>query len=268
MAIRLQVLNARPALGTFSKAIEGSVTLNFGRSGGKNCDTDCIHHPDNTAANATNQCYAVNTEVRFDRKTLRLKLNRHERTNPANLCRKALGELREMVRRGWTPPWFRFSASGSVPMPRDARKDFLDALRELLDFLDEHNVPVHLPVETPSKAEFYRKAVGWRAVVRESVHDESRFLKIRKPVSYVAGRSSMSRGERITEAKRLAALRRERTGRKVIVCPAVASRYIQFERLRAAGAPNPHRAAGDPKSKCGNCVCCADPTMDIIYPLH
>jgi len=61
--------------------------------------------------------------------------------------------------------------------------------------------------------------------------------------------------ERVSEAKRIAAARSARTGRKCIVCPAVAARYLHHNRPA-------------PLAKCGNCTACAHSHVDVVYPLH
>ena len=59
-------------VGTFGKGIEGSLTVNFGVSGGDNCDTACKHHPQSSASDATRACYAVRAEIRPDRADYRI----------------------------------------------------------------------------------------------------------------------------------------------------------------------------------------------------
>jgi hypothetical protein len=265
--MKLNVLNTAPVLGKFSKAVDGSRSLNFGQSGGHNCDISCIHHPKNRAADATRQCYALNTELRFDRKQLLNKLKRHEHADPALLAKRALNELR-CLQDVWPVPWFRISTNGSVPQPEDCTPDFVKALKDLLEYCEERDIPVHFPVESKRKRIYYRKILKHRAVVRQSCQSITEFISSPGAVSIVAGVSTMSRWDRIVEAKRLAALRTAETGRKAIVCPAVASRYIEFETRRRAGDKKAHLAKGSPKSKCGRCVACAVPDFDVVYPLH
>ncbi len=265
--MQLQVLNARPVLGTFSKAVDGSKSLSFGLSGGRHCDTACVHHPNSTSPNATRQCYAFNSERRGDRAGLKNKMKRHDAADPAAIAKRAINELRVALDVG-PVPWFRISTNGSVPHPADASPAFLANLRELLNLCEERGVPVHFPVESKVKRVFYRKALKYLAVVRQSCQSEREFLTTPGAVSAVAGTSDMARIERVREAKRLAALRTEETGRKTIVCPAVASRYIEIDRLRQKGYPNAQHAGGSPRAKCGLCTACAEPDKDVIYPLH
>jgi hypothetical protein len=265
MKIALTVIESTaPVLGSFDKGVEGSASLNFGESGGKNCDMSCRYHPQNVDGDKDVRCYAYNTEQRFDRVELRQKLARHERSDPAAVVAKATDEVR---RRRKPIPWFRFSTNGSLPKPQDATPEFVDNLRELTELLDEKGVPVHFPVESPSKARFYRRVLKWRVVVRESAQTLRRFLYAAGAVSYVAGDRTMSIKERLVEAKRVARLRTEKTGQKVIVCPAVASRYYAtIKNLEETGRYK--NVAGSPKAKCGACTACAMPDVSIVYPAH
>jgi hypothetical protein len=262
-SITLRVLRSpsepKPALGEFSKGTPGSVSLNFGLSAGKYCDKECAYHPANKNSDQQGRCYAIRIEQRFDRAQLLAKLVRHEQTDPAELCRQAVVEIQKLLDNNQTIPWFRFSTGGSVPKPSQCTKRFIKAFVALLDFLDSHNIPIHLPVETKKKHKFYRKFIGARAVVRRSTYDEADFVNAKHPVSFVAGHMDHTRGERVAESKRVAKRHTERTGRKTVVCPAVAASYLYWDRVNRVT---------NHKAKCGNCVACADPGKDIIYPLH
>ena len=109
-----------PVLGTFSKGAEGACSLNFCTSGGKYCDKGCRHHPQSTSPHATRACYGVRTENRPDRLQLRLKLRRHEQTDPAILARRALREIQTLVNARRPPTWLRISTNGSIPGPAEA----------------------------------------------------------------------------------------------------------------------------------------------------
>ena len=105
-------------LGSFSKGSKGAVTINFGSSGGANCDKACIHHPaSNCYAHPTKACYGTRTEARPDRSQLADKLKRHESLPPAMIVGAALVELRQLVDRGKTPPWIRLCTNGALPQP-------------------------------------------------------------------------------------------------------------------------------------------------------
>ncbi|MDB4631894.1 hypothetical protein OAF96_00510 [bacterium] len=174
-------------LGGFGKAILNSVALNFGISGGANCDTKCRMHPgyilpvNQKPIGLENKCYAVTTEQRFDRVQLSNKLVRHEALNPAMICGRAIVELQDLLRRGFTIPWFRFCTNGPLPKVKIARKNklFLTQFRKLVELLVANDIPVHLPVETHAKAKFYRSIVGDLIEVRESLQD----VKRKRPIN-------------------------------------------------------------------------------------
>jgi O-acetyl-ADP-ribose deacetylase (regulator of RNase III) len=266
--LTLNVMNQTPVLGSFGKGIEGSYSLNYGQSSGKNCDKSCPHHYQSTAENATNACYATRSETY--RLALKNRLQRHEKCGAYQITRKAIREIQHLIDTGHKPKWLRFSVAGSVPQPEDVTVPFRKALRELLDLCEANEIPVHFPVETNRKARFYRRIVGGRCVIRESTHDEQAFVLTGGQTSFVGGTSEMSKKERLEDSKRLATLRTEATGRKAIVCPAVATKYYAYDRARAAGKTHQEaqKETGSPLAKCGSCTCCADATKDIIYPLH
>jgi len=250
-------------LGSFGKGLDGSVSVNFDVSGGANCELACPHHPDSTAEEATGACYAVRTELRPDRTQLRDKLERHA-TMPAWLvCGRALAELSHRVCRGESIPWVRISTSGSVPPPHEARrnKPFRVMLCKLLEFCQANRIPVHLPVETYAKARYYRSLVGDLAVVRESATSLDRFQHAKGPVSVAVGQPGARRVDRVAEARAVAKQRREQTGRKTIVCPAILHSWASNPITKNPIPPNP-------RAKCGACVACALAQVDIVYPLH
>lgn len=248
------------ALGTFSKGIAGAVSVNFGASGGANCDVGCKHHPESTARDPTNACYAVTVEQRGDRKALATKLQRHQKLGAAQVVGKALLELQQLTSKRKRIPWIRISTNGSVPQPGDMTPLFASQFRALLNFARSQAIPVHLPVETPTKARIYRKLFGDLATVRESADDVARFLRARVPVSCTAGKPGTSYRLRIAAARKLAARKRKRSGRKVVVCPAVLNTFV------SRGKGNEHKR--NKRAKCGVCVACACPDTDIVYPLH
>lgn len=238
-----------PVLGEFGKGAPGSLALNFAPSGGENCATSCPYHPESTAANAAPggaRCYAARTEARPDRQGLSAKLERHAAAGADAVLEAADAEL---AARGYRAPWLRVSAFGSVPPKPPPR------LRRLLERLAGAGTPVHLPVESPAKARRYRQAVGDIVAVRESVATLRRWRTAPGPVSSVAGSMAESPRERVTAAKAAAADRARRTGRRVVVCPAVAERALRGR--RATGS-----------AKCGRCTACADPAVDVVYPAH
>ena len=245
-------------LGTFGKGVDGSISLNFDVSGGDNCDIACPHHPDSTAENATNACYAARAEIRPDRSQLAAKLDRHGAMPPFLVVNRALFEIHELQRLGHKIPWLRISTNGSVPQPEQVDKSFRECFRRLLEWCRDSGIPVHFPTETYPKTRFYRALCGDLVTVRESVVDEKRFLRASGAVSVVVGSEGSSRIERVTEARTVAQKRRERTGRKVVVCPAVLNSFA------ARRDPN----LKNDRAKCGACTACQHEEMDIVYPRH
>lgn len=262
MTVALKVLrtkNAKPVLGEFSKGVPGSVSCNFGLSAGKYCDTSCAYHPENEKSKQAGRCYAIRIEQRHDRQYLRQKLERHEDRDPGDICEQALEEMKKLYANGQTVPWFRFSTGGSVPKPSQVTKKFLVTFIELLDWLDARNIPIHLPVESDKKFRFYRKLVGTRCVIRRSAHDKRAFVSATYPVSFVVGTLDMTRKERVAAAKVVAAEHADKTGRKSIVCPAVAASYLHW---------TSKSRETNQKAKCGSCTCCSQAGIDVVFPLH
>ncbi len=253
-------MSKRTIIGSFGKALDGSISINFGTSGGTNCDPGCVHHPRSTAENATRACYAKRAELRPDRSQLAAKLRRHAVTHPATVCNRAILEIQGRLAKGQQVPWLRISTNGSLPQPEKVRghKGFAAALRALVDLCRKHGIPCHIPVETWAKARFYRGLLGDLAVVRESAQSARRFVRASGAVSTVAGCSDQSRIERVETARSVALERRTATGRKTVVCPAVLNSF--------AARRDPSKK--HPRAKCGACVACAMADVDVVYPLH
>lgn len=238
---------------TFGKAVEGAQALNFGVSGGRNCDDLCVLKWEG--------CYSIRNELRPDRRGLYVKLLRHQRMKPEVLVGAAISEVLGMI----VIPWYRFSSAGSLPRPAKVRgnKVFQSQLRRLLTLVRERMLPladdqrgIHIPVESARKARFYRALIGDLAVVRESCQSRRRFLTAQGPCSFVAG--GETRIDRVEHAREIAKLRRETTGRKCVVCPAVLNSW--------AALRNPDMK--HPLAKCGACTACALHNVDVVYPLH
>lgn len=271
-------------LGSFSKGIDGAAQVNFGRSGGVNCETSCRHHPANYPAGADRAgfCYAAVVENRHDRVQLKNKLDRHEAAPASWIVNKALHELeREALYQKPARPWFRFSTNGALPMPAVAIADrpFLPAMRALLTFNRKRGTPVHLPVESAEKAAFYREHVGDLAVVRESIQTPCMTPDTiaRHPIP--AGACSFTAGEevkagphkrrRILEAADAAARAWSKlTGRKTIVCPAVRVSFLSRTKAGQAGRCKEDVAQWRSRAKCGSCTACALAHIDVVYPAH
>lgn len=248
-------IRSAPILGGFSKARKGSKALNYGESGGPDCDTDCAMHPESTSAHARPddvRCYAWKLEKRPDRKSLSNKLHRHQLYNRESLTALALQEVRKspVVGKGKIP-WFRFSSFGSVP--GEVPKYF----RQLCEELERRGIDTHLPVESYAKARKYRKVLkGLNIAVRRSCQSTSLFIRAsihNNPLSVVVGSMKQTPRERVAESKRVAKLRTLRTGKPTIVCPAIAAMHLR---------------TGSDKAKCGWCTACADEEYDIVYPGH
>jgi hypothetical protein len=235
-----------------TKFLPGGATVNFCTSGSCHCDVRCRHHPESIAPSATRSCYAIATE-RY-RVGLAAKLRRHEQMDPALLIRRATLEVQRRIARNKRIPWLRISSSGSVPHPIEASQNFLNHFRILLAFCQEHNIPVHFPVESQEKAAFYHAEVGHLVVVRETAQTLTDFLTSQTPVSFTAGEKHQNRKQRLETSHRIAKARKELTGRHTLACPAIA-RFFSTNRAH-------------PKFKCGVCKACAMANFDVVYPIH
>ncbi len=237
-------------LSRFSKGASTAVALNFDVSGGVHCDPSCRLHPQSTAEQASDRCYAVRLE-NF-RRNARAKLVRHGSLHPAQICNAALYELQMRQAMGETINWLRISSAGSVPSADDADDIYLDALRTLLRYCRGTGIHVHFPVESAAKAGFYRRQLQGLVVVRESLQSETALAETNAAVSYVAGteivHGAQLQRRRKESAHAAAKIRRKASGRKTIVCPATFS--------------------VNSKARCGLCTACARPDWDIVYPLH
>ena len=113
----------------------------------------------------------------------------------------------------------------------------------------------HFPVESHSKAVFYRNLLkDQAAVVRETTQDAEGFLLGEGPLAYTAGSQRQPRRDRLATAERVAKLRSQLTGRYCLVCPAIS---YSFKNGKSSD-----------KIKCGLCKACAKQEWDTIYPLH
>jgi len=271
-------------LGSFSKGVDGAASLNFGRSGGANCDTGCRHHPAHFEGKADHdgECYAIRVELRHDRVQLKNKLDRHEQAPASAIAGKALLELeREQLYGRPARPWFRFSTNGALPARAAALADrlFIPRMRALLTHLRGRSTPAHLPVESADKAAFYREQLGELVVVRESIQTPDMSPATiaghaipAGPCSFTAG-ESVGRGpnkrRRILEAADAAARAwAQLTGRKTIVCPAVRVSFLSRTNAGKAGRSAEAVELWRSRAKCGSCTACALAHVDIVYPAH
>jgi len=250
-------IKRKPVLGTFTKAIPGAIAINFGLSGGKNCQRSCKHHWQSTAKHATRACYA--SMIEYKRGSVRNKLAVLEETPASYVCDRAIQEIDALETMGQQIPWARISTNGSVPNAYHITPRFVDRFRALLSRLIERGAPIHLPVESASKAQVYRKLVGDLVCVRESAQTDHRFIHANGPVSTSGGERGDKLRERIAKSRELCRKRTEATGRRAYVCPAILATFRLKLRERSRTAPKPH---------CGKCTLCADSRVDIVYPLH
>lgn len=273
-------------LGSFSKGVPNSAALNFGLSGGVNCEETCRHHPNhpNAAENPADACYAWLLELRHDRVQLKNKLGRHERLPASEIVGRAQIELEREALYDLAPrPWLRISTAGSLPGRKKALRDsrFVPRFRGLLEFFQKRSGTgrVHLPVESAAKARFYREIVGDLVTVRESLQTPRMTPETiaahpipAGPVSFTAGETEPAGPGRrlrvLAAAAAAAAAWARRTGRKTIVCPAVRvsflSRLKSFQRGRSKSEIEQWRAG----AKCGSCRACALAHIDVVYPAH
>jgi len=277
-------MQTETVLGTFSKGVKSARTINFGISGGANCALECRHHPANYvgADSRAGLCYAKVVEGRDDRKQLADKLERHEKLPASQIIGRAFVELsRVALNGGKLPQWLRFSTNGALPTPAAAAADrrFIPLLVETLQFAQKHTIPVHLPVETPQKAEFYRAQLGELVVVRESIQTPDMSPETianhaipAGPVSFTAGESvapgENKRGRILSAAAAAAAAWSKLTGRKTIVCPAVRVSFLARTTAGKAGRSPEQVNEWRAKNKCGSCTACAMAHVDVVYPCH
>ena len=232
-------MNWKPKIGTFGKALDGAISLNFSESGGVNCSNQCKLKG--------NGCYAIHTEKM--KPSIAVSGERKREAGFAECCR----EYQSQIEKRKAPiPWIRFSSFGSVPN-RPLSEEEISAFVSLVRSFPE-NVPVHFPVESPQKAERFRMiavAFGLPLVIRESLQSKNRLKRDFGNGSIVFNEGATLR-ERVKHARDFA---RKIPGAKV--CPAIAS--------TANKRPV--------KIKCGNgkhgCTACAREDVSlVVYPRH
>jgi hypothetical protein len=234
--------NWKPTLGEFSKALPGSVALNFSESGGENCSTTC-------QALKLGVCYAVHVEKM--KPSVQKSGERKREFGFAALCRAYRAQILRRVAKGEKIPWLRISTFGSVPnrpLTAEEVSAFVDLVRAV-----PAETPIHFPVESKAKAERFRAlahAHGLRYVVRESCQSTESALRSNDaglPSSRIVY-AGKTKKERLANAARLA-----KSLKNARVCPAIASTINR--------RPNP--------IKCGQCNFCARPDVaTVLYPQH
>ena len=231
----------RPILGTFSKAIPGSVSINWSESGGENCWDGCRFYD--------GECFAIRLEKAYP--TFRSKGKRHRILGPVEIATRALCELTSLPE---PPPWVRFSVGGSFPWSPRSIPGYVEALDRLSSWLVQAIGAdrVHCPIEEPRKAAAYRRIFSpWGISVIESVHNSHRWLNSPHHSSWVAGNQGDGSESCLRQARTAAAERRAATGRPCIVCPAIASKIVGTKPVHCGP---------------GQCTRCA--TDDVAYPHH
>jgi hypothetical protein len=152
-------------------------------------------------------------------------LDRHQSDGAAEIVERAIGELAELE----DIVWFRFSAFGGLPRPRQSSPRYIDGFRQLCQLIAARlprlltgESSCHLPVESREKAAFYRTLVAdLPIVVRESAQTAERWIAHPAACSYVAG-NVVNVGEAIRRRRYWAALsvdhmRRFATDRAVVI---------------------------------------------------
>jgi hypothetical protein len=190
-------------LGTFAKAVSGSLALNFGVSGGDNCSPSC-----NLRGNG---CYAQ--RIQAHKSSVRINLERKQE-NLLLYLRAILARVDQLV----AAPWIRFSAFGSVPESLTTQQvAYFKALALRLS-----DSPVHFPVESAEKALLYR-SLGFRPRLSLGRQNVATFVAARvadyPTVSLVAG---AKRGKSSIPQAHVMARDLRAHGITAIVCPAIA----------------------------------------------
>jgi hypothetical protein len=157
--------------------------------------------------------------------------------------------------------WARLAVHGSLPGPGDFRKPaewdrFSCRVNVIVRQGLQMGAAWHVPLEGLPKARAFRNAFqGLPVIVRRTSQARTwgRLLaeSSRDPIAYVVGDpspgrvpASVVRGN-IVAARMLAGLMRK-SGRKPVVCPAIATG----------------------RRHCGECTACSDPRVDVVlYPL-
>lgn len=235
----------KPKLGTFSKALSGSVSLNYSESGSTNCSDTCPLKKSG--------CYAVNTELM--KPSVRVSGERKRLAGMIECNNNYFAELVK-IRDGFIP-WVRFSTFGSVP--KTPTKKELESLAYVLNEAKRvSGGNVHFPIESLRKYKLYLSTVEKAGLVIRLSLNFSTVAKITKAVrdglkvSTVVKRvQGESTKQRIKRSRKLAK-RLKNNGVRASVCPAIVATLT-----KAASV------------KCGQCTLCSRGNCDVvIYPQH
>jgi hypothetical protein len=232
----------KPTTGELSKALNGSVALNFSESGGPQCSDSCPFKG--------SVCYAERLE------TVRTNCDVGGRRRRLAGFESVATAYVEQLERTGSAPWVRFSAFGSLPHSlSDAGRTFFGRIvRTAVQVAGAGRV--HVPVESVRKYRLYSAIAGAAGVVvRLSAHTYERAMAhTRKGIAIsiverkVAGEKTAARLDRAKET----AARFRKAGRTAMVCPAIAADIRGTEPV-----------------KCGKCKACGSDRVDVVvYPEH
>ena len=223
-------------LGSFSKAVANSVSLNFSESGGVNCADSCKMK--------AGGCYAVHTE-----KMKPSIATSGERKRVQGVIATSMQYIAQLSRmRDNAITWARFSTFGSVPATlSDTQKAVFMQLLIEVDRVAEHT---HFPVETEAKRELYQGLCDLSNVaicVRVSTQTITSYKRnaLNRTASSVVVTRGKTKRDRLEIAEKLA------LDTNTIVCPAVKSTILKTNKV-----------------KCGECVACSISSIQVIYPKH
>jgi hypothetical protein len=218
-------------VGTFSKGIDGALSINFAPSGGVNCDPSCT---------LFSKCYGTKTEKRQPNITTNLVAK-------SEFPMEYIRELAKAARLIATAPWVRFSVFGS--MPNTPSKEWVKEFQELANHLSPKNT--HFPVETIDKANvvsdaglYPRVSAGLDHDRLDAIFDHNHLASAVVDLGTILTYRNKKKLAPLAHAK--AAEFRAKYGVSVKVCPAIIGH-----------------------AKCGDCKLCANPDVDlVIYPKH
>ena len=231
--------------GTFSKAVDGAISINFSESGGVNCSNHCTMKG--------NGCYAEQVEVM--KPSVQVSGERKRTQGFAVTCIQIADDINKRLSKGESIPWVRFSSFGSVPN-RGLSHLETEAFKYLISAVLATGAPVHFPVETETKRKRFQALCDdvdhGAIVVRVSGQTLAGAMSARRSehATSVVWSAGKTKRDRVANAKRWANAHRVSHG--AVVCPAIVSTV--------------ERKAH--KVKCGECKACSQSGHLVIYPQH
>lgn len=232
----------------YTKAVSGSIAINFAPSGSVWCSDSCdLKATPDGAGRAP--CYSQMSE-QF---RTRVKDGLQRKMDNLPLWMDFLtSDVAKAVYS--VAPWIRFCSHGPLPMVSDLSQNERAAFVRLGEMLLPHIRKVHIPIEERSKAEAYRALLGitprlslQREKARSAQMIATHADAARMPVSVVVD-ASAKKGKLAANIAKSRELQREllAIGKSAKVCPSIAG-----------------------SAKCGPCKLCASHGPEvIIYPLH